>query len=119
VTAFIIWSLGACGVPFVAAIVVLIVQRRARQQQRAGHDADILAVAEEGLADRPELADDGEAVERTLAAIHFTEVEIAALADLAAADGQQGAEPTAFLVEIYNAQTRYRFPGIYGEDGQP
>ncbi len=50
-------------------------------------DAEILAVAAEGLDAAPELADDAEAVARTVLALE----EVAALRQLARADGEEAA----------------------------
>lgn len=46
----------------------------------------------------------------------FTEEQVRRLREQAAADGAKPAEQTPLLVEIYAAQTRYRFPGIYGQE---
>lgn len=56
----------------VALVVVLVVQGYARRPKaRPGdHDAEILAVAQEGLEAAPELADDAEAVARTVLALN-------------------------------------------------
>lgn len=51
------------------------------------HDGDILAVAEQGLAEAPELTDDAEAVARTILALD----EVAELRRLARADGAEAA----------------------------
>lgn len=45
-------------------------RRTARQKAAADHDAEIIAVAEQGLEERPELADDAEAVARTVLALN-------------------------------------------------
>jgi hypothetical protein len=65
----------------------------------------IAAVAAEALAERPDLADDTEAVARTVLAL--TDVE--RLRALAARDARQVAKHDVLLVEIYKAQAYSRF----------
>ena len=69
------------------------------------HDGDIIAVAEQGLAERPELVDDTEAVARTILALE----DVARLRALAARDARQVAKHDVLLVEIYKAQAYSRF----------
>lgn len=65
------------------------------------HDGDIIAVAEQGLAERPELADDTEAVARTVAMVERIRAEAAADAAGAAfvTPGRRLAD--AFLAELF------------------
>lgn len=105
---------------FAIVAVVLCIDRGPAEHQPADHDAEILAVAQAGLDERPELADDSEATARTLDVIeyertgclfgpnYFTEEEIEALGALAEADGAEAAFVTpgqrdvdAFLAELF------------------
>lgn len=109
------WQVGLFAVYAIAittiACYLLIAGDPARQPKATGrapefdHDGDIIAVAELGLAERPELADDAEATARTILALE----DVARLRALAARDARQVAKHDVLLVEIYKAQAYSRF----------
>ena len=112
---FPVWQVALVAVYAVAlttiACYLLIAGDPARRPKpdAADHDAEILAVAAEGLEAAPELADDGEAVARTVLALE----EVAELRRLARQDGAEAAFVSpghrrldAFLDEVLDRRRR-------------
>jgi hypothetical protein len=105
------WLVGLCLV-YVIAITFLFVlfgveQLQQRRKPAADHDAEILAVAEQGLTEALELADDAEAAARTVLALE----EVAALRRLARADGEEASfrtperlEADIFLMRLFRTR---------------
>lgn len=84
-----------------------IQRRRAKRGLPVDHDAEILAVAQEGLDAAPELADDGEAVARTVLALE----DVAELRALARADAAEASfrtldrtEADIFLMRLFRTR---------------